>query len=199
MEDFQLEQVPVVRFGKHVWMPELKQVNGRTFICISKWCRQFFHFATGKALDFRKDHSGQHNMTFINTLIRLRKQAAVEAISKAIQVEEADDENNNVRKSARGKKRKASWQEVVSSEMLGPQLVDITNCGHQMTVISELRSPAIWVEFNFHNLDFIRKGVKDSYETPMTKRRRRAKNANPPDGEAKDADHDDESSCSSGK
>jgi hypothetical protein len=197
MADFQLEQVQVVRFGKHVWTPELKQVDGRTFICISKWCRQFFHFATGKPLDFRKDHAGPCNMTFINTLIRLRKQAAVDAISRAIQHDEEDDAD----KPSRGKRKKVSWQVILSSELLGPQLVDIRPCGHQMTVISELRSPSIWVEFLFDNLDFIRKGVKDSYDTPMPKRQRKGKKAkHPRDDEVHDDDDDDgESKCSSDK
>ena len=163
--DFTIGQVTVVKFGKNMWVPDCKVVNGVTFIGISKWCRQFVLFATGKALDFRKDKSFTANVAFIDTLIKLRKQASVAAITAAMQVEEDIQEPHEGRKHSRGRKRKVSWQEVLSAELTGPAFVRIKADGHEMVVLSELRSPSLWVEFNHANLDFIRKGVQESLST----------------------------------
>ena len=173
MADFELQQVTIVRTGKNIWVPDVKVVNGRSFIGISKWCRHFFLFATGRALDFRKDPSSHGNLEFVNTLIKLRKAASRDAIESAIQLDEEDAADGEHKR--KGKKRKVTWHEEVAAELTGPAFVTINVDGHEMTVLSELKSAVLWVEFNRSNLAVIKTGVCETIGEPNVRRARRNK------------------------
>jgi hypothetical protein len=171
MADFELQQVTIVRTGKNIWVPDVKVVNGRSFIGISKWCRHFFLFATGRALDFRKDPSSHGNLEFVNTLIKLRKSASRAAIEAAIQLDEDDAADGEHKRKA--KKRRVAWHEVVAAELTGPAFVTIDIDGHEMTVLSELKSAVLWVEFNHSNLAVIKTGIRETIGHPSSRARRK--------------------------
>jgi hypothetical protein len=155
---FSITEVPVIRYGKTTWVPDVKDVNGIRFICLSKWCRSFVHFTTGKALDFRKHKSFSANVEFFDKLVQARKRAAASAITDSLTDLDVDAPTDG----RRTKKRKVTWQELCSSEMMGPPFVTINIDGHEMRVLSELRSSFLWVEFSESNLAFIRQGVEDA-------------------------------------
>jgi cytosine/adenosine deaminase-related metal-dependent hydrolase len=61
----------------------------------------------------------------------------------------------------------AIWQ------LTGPAFVTIDIDGHEMTVLSELKSAVLWVEFNHSNLAVIKTGIRETIGHPSSRARRK--------------------------
>ena len=144
----------MIRHGKFTWIPNLQEVDGCKFIELSKWDRNFVQFATGKSLDFRSGKASSANVSFFDRLVAERKKSTHDAIVSTLQ--DAADEGSGGRNS---KRRRISWQEILSSEVMAPRCVSMDVDGTRLRVISGLKSTTVWVELSASNLSFIQNGV----------------------------------------
>jgi hypothetical protein len=162
--NFEIKETIVITRGKFTWLPSLQEVDGRRFIELSKWDRNFVQFATGKCLDFRSGKSSSANVSFFDRLVAERKKETHDAIVETLRTAVNDD--HEVAGTGRNsKRRKITWQEVVSSEVMAPKIVNITVDDTCVTVLSSLKSSSIWVELSEANLIFIQSGVSQCLST----------------------------------
>ena len=186
--NFEITETVVIRRDKHTWLPTLQEVDGRRFIELSKWDRNFVQFATGKCLDFRSGKSCSANVSFFDRLVAERKKETHDAIVKTL-MDTPDDEV--ARGSRNSKRRKITWQEVVSSEVMAPRIVDITIDDTCISVLSGLKTSSIWIELSAANLTFVQSGVSQCLGTRDAGRHwtkgRRASSGKHEAGDADDA------------
>ena len=160
---FQVYETTVVKYGQHLWVPDVKDVNGIRFIGLSKWNREFIRFVSGRGLDLRNTQMNTVNSEFFDTMLAARKAASVEVIQNVLnESSEADDADPSPSARKPKSKQKHAWAVVCASESLGPPVVDIHVQGHQMKVLLELRSNMVWVELTPENLQFIQAGIIQS-------------------------------------
>ena len=172
-ECFDIADVTIIKHGKVIWIPETKTVNGMQFIGLSKWNRDFVKFVTGKGLGFGNTQSNQVNSAFFDNVLAARKQASIEAVTKALEYDEAPEGDLQQEGSKRRAKRskKHSWSVLCSSEALADPVIEIVADGFSMQVLTELRSNMVWVELTKNNLAFIQKGVQASARGKSYKRK----------------------------
>ena len=186
--NFEITETVVIRRGKYTWAPTLQEVDGRRFIELAKWDRNFVQFATGKCLDFRSGKSRSANVSFFDRLVTERKKETHDAIVKTLLDTPDDDVISGGRNS---KRRKITWQEVVSSEVMAPRIVDITIDDSCIAVLSGLKNSSIWIELSAANLAFVQSGVSQGLGTRDAGRhwtkKHRASSLKHDDGEAHDS------------
>ena len=81
-----------VKSHGRVWVPQQKQVNGISFVALTKWDRRCVLAMSGQALDLRKDkEGGSLNCQAWQELLQLRQSEADKAVQEALKHEETDE------------------------------------------------------------------------------------------------------------
>lgn len=189
---FTIRSALVIQYGTSTWVPEIKNVNNIDFVGLFKWDRHFVHFSTGHALDFRGHSRKDANTEFFDKLLRAQKKASVEAVTAALNEGESEQHAEEEDQPAKRRKKKPQtypMKVLLESEMVGPAIVEINVDGHRMNVLCKLgKSNSLWVEINEENMNFIRRGTRESIHRPGRSRGRAQGSV---DGQLRDVDHAD--------
>jgi hypothetical protein len=154
--DFEIVDTTVIRRGKFTWIPNLQQIDDVKYIELAKWDRCFVQFATGKCLDFRNGKSFTANVSVFDRLLAARKQVTHDTI---VDILRASEDEVAVPAGRSAKRRKISWQEVCSSDIMAPKCISITVDNYTMRVLSGLKSNSVWMELTAENLKFLQASV----------------------------------------
>ena len=175
-------KVVISNANQKCWVPEQVVYDGIVFVRISKWDRGFIMFCTGRGLTFG-DHGRNINVEFLDTLQRLRTQAADDAVKEAFSVEDDGHRKKRLKKA-----RKEDKDVVPFLYIDGPDVrrsSDVVIRGIRMQVLFGIKNSDIWVRCDTDNLEYIRHGVLSQLDEGGRRGRHRA-----PKGlhEAKDDD-----------
>jgi hypothetical protein len=151
------------------WVPDSQEVEGATFMRISKWDRNFVRFCTGQALLFSGGTRRDVNVSFIEVLQRLRTSVVDSAVAKAFTDEEG------------GRKRKRSRKARVCDRDLVPSILSI-DCPEirrgellvpamTMRILFGIKNHDLWIEALPANLEYIRHGVVSALDAEETGRK----------------------------
>ena len=149
---------------KHPWTPETCQLGEHTFAKVCKWNREFTRFATGRALDLRKDKNYCASCGWLDDIVNQRHHQSVAAVQEALQADEHTDADTH--KSA--KKRKVHQRD----QNLAPPYVTVTfpRVEFANEVFEEkhvkvgwaVKAPEIWIEMSPEIMGHLQLGIRSS-------------------------------------
>ena len=168
MEPIVVQNQVVITAGKAKWIPEVKVVQGKMYVKVSKWTRGFVQLTTGKALDLRKCQQNKANCSFLEQLCKARDAAVDNLYTLAMTV----DSDSETTASPKKKRRKAKEEHC---EMI--DAVTIIHIGDRPVNVlcSGVRSNVLWVELEKDILEALRDGVQGGEDGPGHQRRRKRK------------------------
>ncbi|CAE7740339.1 unnamed protein product, partial [Symbiodinium necroappetens] len=138
-EDLVLDLQWTVKSHGRVWVPQQKQVNGISFVALTKWDRRCVLAMSGQALDLRKDkEGGSLNCQAWQELLQLRQSEADKAVQEALKHEETDEKKLKKVQRARSK-----------HDFLAPPIMHVFFKDKHISILYEgIQSSTIWVEAN---------------------------------------------------
>ena len=157
--------------GCKTWVPKQKEVNGCTFLALSKWDRQCILAFTDRALDLRANKDGGSlNSEVWAELIAARQEVANQAIEEAFKTEDHDQEPVH-------KKTKA-LRASSKHDFLAPPMLTMHYKGHAFRVLYEgLGGNTLWVEAKEDTLRLLKKFLSESKPKPRSKPKAKVKKA----------------------
>jgi hypothetical protein len=149
---------------KSPWTLDTEVVDGRTYVKLFKWNRDFIRFVHGRALNFG-DKSTYCKLTFFDTLLRLRNNACDAALREVLEQSRRDAEEINGVQGSRKKTRKVYRVAQPSDAAVLPAAVqislpslDISHPAEVYVLSSGVRSRELIIELSSEILDYIRHG-----------------------------------------
>jgi hypothetical protein len=152
---------------KMPWAPQVKNVNGQTFVQIDKWSRQLCMFVCGTGLNLSKSKKSQSiNCLFLEDLQKRRTAACDEAVADAYGGDDAFAEGPPTKKRAR--KAKEADRDIVPSVVAVqcPEVkrLDLVLPATSIQMLFGVKNNNLWVELSAANLEYIRHGILASVE-----------------------------------
>lgn len=183
---FTVSQLWCISYGRSVkWCPDTKEVQGHTFVRLSKFDRALVRFALGKGMNMRKEVARSANVQMFDVLLNLRRKASTEAAERAMQMDEAGSKKQRVTEQHR-----ALVDEVVTlrlPELPAADVHPVSRGVFECKALWGLQSGDLWIELLPQNLvwfrDMIRLGQHEKGKTraqkgdPKKKRTYTRKNA----------------------
>ena len=156
-DDLVLDLQWTVKSHGRVWVPQQKQVNGISFVALTKWDRRCVLAMSGQALDLRKDkEGGSLNCQAWQELLQLRQSEADKAVQEALKHEETDEKKLKKVQRARSK-----------HDFLAPPIMHVFFKDKHISILYEgIQSSTIWVEANQETLRFLQKVFAESPKQP---------------------------------
>ena len=158
---------------KGPWCPTTRVVMDTHFFCVDKWDRKLNMFCAGRGLSLKRGRKSNINVSFIDSLAKLRSDAADIAVAKAYEDDAADGDQDKKRKKAR--KAKASDADIASPivEIDVPDVhrANVVIAGRRMRALFGVKNHAVWLELNGENLDYVRQAVLADIENNEVGRR----------------------------
>lgn len=178
-----VEKKMVITAGSTICVPQQKEVDGLTFVCLEKWNRSLVKVLTGSALDLRQGKSkGSIDTPIFAKLVEARQNKANELLQQAI----ATEQEENAEEAPKGRKAKPVRATSTHALILPTKLtVDVD--GHECCMLLEgIGSMTIWLLFSEDNINWFKDQVTAEECKPRRKRKARAA------GFAKEPDNADE-------
>jgi hypothetical protein len=152
---------------KTPWAPDVKNINGQTFLQIDKWSRQLCMFVCGAGLNLSKaKKSTSINCLFLEDLQRRRTAACDEAVADAYGVDDAFQEGPPKKKRAR--KAKEADRDIAPSVVAVrcPEVkrLDLVLPATTIHMLFGVKNNNLWVELSAENLEYLRHGILASVE-----------------------------------
>ena len=160
MAGFECRTVDAVYFaqGKKPWIPQTKIVEGKKFICISKWDAGFVKFATGKSMERRASKpNNTGNFDILDEIKRLRLESCNAKVQSLIAEASVD-----LPQEPKAMKQKQQHKARDSDYVLGGIWISVPLPpkdgvpGHTMNVLWSVTSPVIWMEYTIENLQYLK-------------------------------------------
>ena len=145
--------------GCKTWVPKQKEVDGGTFLALSKWDRQCILALTDRALDLRKDKDGGSlNSEVWAQLIEARQDVADKAIQEALKMENTEETPTKKQKAVRAGSK---------HDFMAPPILTVHYQGHSFRVLYEgLGGNTLWVEAKEETLRILKKFISQSKPKP---------------------------------
>lgn len=147
---------------KRPWTPATQVLDGRPFVKLNKWCREWTRFVTGSALNLRKSSSTSTSCEYWNTLLDERDKVSIASLKEHL----VDD--NDAESVRAWKKRKVKMADAsLAPKTILFNLPKVQEHGNtlQAEALWGVKSPDIWVELTADVLEHIRQGILESRAT----------------------------------
>ncbi|CAE7205345.1 unnamed protein product [Symbiodinium sp. CCMP2592] len=165
---------------KGVWMPTIEEASGVTFIKLNKWDRQLTQYVTGKSLNLfsgSKKPKNSINVHWFQTMTDLRRQACNDSLKKLI-VQAAEASGGKVPEKIRPATQADEFLAGRFVTVQAPPYKDPENPdaeevdGPQLKLLWKLKTPDVWMELTFENLEYAKKAILGSpaWEQPISAR-----------------------------
>ena len=160
MAGFECRTVDAVYFvaSKKPWIPQTKIVEGKKFICISKWDAGFVKFATGKSMERRASKpNNTGNFDILDEIKRLRLESCNAKVQSLIAEASVD-----LPEEPKAKKQKQQHKARDSDYVIGGTWISVALPpkdgvpGHTMDVLWSVTSPVVWMEYTIENLQYLK-------------------------------------------
>jgi hypothetical protein len=143
------------------------------FFCVDKWDRKLNLFCTGRGLSLKRGRKSNINCKFIDSLAKLRSDAADLAVASAYETDIA--EGNQDKKNKKDRKARASDADIASPivdiEVPDVHRANVVVAGRQMRALFGVKSHPVWLELTPGNLDYVRHAVLADVENNEVGRR----------------------------
>ena len=137
---------------KQIWRPATEVCDDVVFCKVEKWSREFTRFATGRALDLRKDKSWTVQREFLQSLFDQRQEESKKAVQEVL-----EGGPSKKRKISQSDKELASpWVQVVMPEVRTEEKVYPER---SVRVRWAVKDPALWIEMNPTILEHLAQGI----------------------------------------
>jgi hypothetical protein len=198
--------------NEHVtsWHPDVKVVDGNTFIKLDCKDRCFFRFCTGKAITLgSKYENSKYLLQFWVDMVKARSdacQAAFEKMQAELREDAGNDDGDRNAKRHRVRCRKACNDDALTVGRIVKVEIKHRDACHTMKALFGVKTADLWVEAAAGNLNFIKDAMKCDYDSgnfAPTKprgtffRRSITCEDTAAEGGAPDGAHEDENHCSS--
>lgn len=179
---------------KGSWCPETRVVMGAHFFCVDKWDRKLNMYCSGRGLCLKRGRKSNINCKFIDSLAKLRSEAADLSVAKAY---EGDDEDDQDKKRKKVRKAKASDVDIASPivEIQVPdvQRANVVVPGRCMRALFGVKNLPVWLELLPENLEYVRHAILADIENHEVGRMWGAKKSDSGDGDVRGSDEGSES------
>ena len=177
---FSIYDATVIAFGKpaNIWVPSIQVVDGKKFVCLSKWDRQLTLFCTQKSLNLHA--SGPRPVNHINVewfedMKRLRVESCNAALKQVIvQAAEAEGRNppNKIRCATAEDAHLVGRVVVVQAPPVVVNEIEIMP-GRSVYTLWDIRGD-LWLHLTEDNMSYIRAAINNSppWQQPASKRKK---------------------------
>ena len=144
---------------KRPWTPSTQVIDGRTFVKLNKWCREWTRFVTGSALNLRKSSSTSISCAYWDSLLAERDKVSIASLKEQV----VDDTDLESMKAWKKRKVKMADSALAPSTILFnlPKYQEHGN-SLQAEALWAVKSPDHWVELTEEVLEHIREGILQS-------------------------------------
>ena len=186
--NFSIYDATVISFGKpaNTWIPSIQVVDGKKFLCLSKWDRQLTMFCTQRSMNLHA--SGPRPVNHINVawfeeMKRLRLESCNAALKKVL-VEAADAAGmphpTKIRNATPEDAHLVGRVVVVQAPPVVANEMEIMP-GRSMYTLWDIRGD-LWLHLTQDNLTYIRAAINNSppWHQPASKRKKKVDDAASP-------------------
>ncbi len=145
------------------WVPDVKEINERQFIYVSKWDRNLVKFCLGHGLNLSKGNSTGINVEFIDNILSKRNAESQRAYVLASTTDD-DETLDTPQKAKKRKKAKDSDNILVPIvEIDAPPITFESGTSkvpdNKIKVLFGTSAGNLYVEYTADNLNYIKTGV----------------------------------------
>jgi hypothetical protein len=151
------------------WHPNVKVVDGNTFIKLDCKARCFYRFCTGKAITLgSKYENSKYLLQFWVDMVKARSDACQAAFEKMQEELRQDDQNGDGDRNAKRHRvrcRKACNDDALTVGRIVKVEIKHRDACHTMKALFGVKKADLWIEAAATNLDFITKAMKSDYDS----------------------------------
>lgn len=157
--------------NEHVtdWYPDVKVVDGNTFIKLDCKDRCFFRFCTGKTITLgSKYQNSKYLLQFWVDMVKARSdacQAAFEKMQAELREEAEHDDGDRNAKRPRVRCRKACDDDAQTVGRIVSVKIEHEDACQTMKALFGVKKADLWIEAAAENLDFIKDAMKHDYDS----------------------------------
>lgn len=151
------ERKIIVESNSGCWVPDFKEVDGKTYVLVKKWDSPLTKWITGKALRFG-EHANSVNEKYIDDIIKQRNEASQRAV-RAELLRDRDTSDKKVVNAVKRRKVTPHDTLLVSSQKVtvGPYTYD---------VLPAVSGKEVWVEATSSSMFHLFTSLSSELESP---------------------------------